>query len=460
MAVTARSRAPERPCDLLVRDALILTLDPDDRILANGAVAMAGDRIVGVGTAGDEDVRWRPERTIDARGNLLMPGLVNTHNHTPLMVVRGMVEDRGFAPAYLKGVPQGDALGYEEVLALARLGVYETVAAGATTMVDYYRHPGALAEAAAEIGVRAVVCGRIMDTASAGLAAGRRRHDPALGATMLEESLALISRWHGRAEGRLRCDLAPHAPDTCGPETLARVASEAKRLGCLVHTHLCQSRQEVDYVRERDGRTPVETMATAGLLDDRTVAAHCIHMTDADIDRAGAAGVAVAHSPVGNLASGRSAPILDLKAKGARITLCTDTKSGDMFEAMRAAVASARIRGAEFEPKAREVLRWATSGGASALRLGEDVGCIAPGRKADLILLDRTRPNLVPVIDGIGIVVHSGRGSNVDTVIVDGNVLIERGRAVAFDGEEIVGTAQAVAERLWARHGTRPVTLR
>ena len=459
MAVMARPRDSEKPCDLLIRDALILTLDSDDRILANGTVAIAGDRIVGVGAAGGEGVRWRPERTIDARGNLLMPGLVNTHNHSPLMIVRGMVEDRGFAPAYLEGVPQGDALGYEEVLALARLGVYETVAAGATTMVDYYRHPGALAEAAAEIGVRAVLCGRIMDTASAGLDAGRRRHDPAVGAAMLEESLDLISRWNGKADGRLRCDLAPHAPDTCGPETLTRVAAEAVRRGCLVHTHLCQSRQEVDYVRERDGRSPVETMAAAGLLHDRLIAAHCIHMTDADIERAGAAGIAVAHSPVGNLASGRAAPILALEAAGARITLCTDTKSGDLFEAMRAAVASARIRGAEFEPKAPDVLRWATNGGASALRLGEDVGCVAPGRKADLILLDRTHPNLAPVIDGIGIVVHSGRGSNVDTVIVDGHVLIERGRAVAFDGDEIVGTAQAVAERLWARHGTRPVTL-
>ena len=356
-------------------------------------------------------------------------------------------------------MPQGDALGYEEALALARLGVYEAVASGATTIVDYYLHPGALAEAAVEIGVRAVLCGRIMDTTSAGLASGHRRHDPAVGASLLAESLDLIARWSGAADGRLRCDLAPHAPDTCGPETLARVAAEADRLGCLVHTHLCQSRQEVDYVRERDGQSPVETMAAAGLLHDRLIAAHCIHMTAADVRDAGAAGIAVAHSPVGNLASGRAAPILDLAAAGARITLCTDTKSGDMFEAMRAAIASARVRGAEYEPKAPDVLRWATTDGASVLRLGDRIGCVAPGRKADLILLDRSHPNLSPVIDGLGIVVHSGRGSNVDTVIVDGRVLIEGSRAAAFDGDAIVAAAQAVAERLWARHGTRPVTL-
>ena len=163
MSTTAKT------CDLLIREALILTLDADDRILANGTVAVSGDRIVSVGPADAHRVRWLPGKTLHAGGNILMPGLVNTHNHSPLMIVRGMVEDRGFAPAYLKGVPQGDALGYEEALALARLGVYEAVASGATTIVDYYRHPGALAEATAEIGVRAVLCGRIMDTTSASL---------------------------------------------------------------------------------------------------------------------------------------------------------------------------------------------------------------------------------------------------------------------------------------------------
>ena len=129
------------------------------------------------------------------------------------------------------------------------------------------------------------------------------------------------------------------------------------------------------------------------------------------------------------------------------------------FEAMRAAIASARVRGAEYEPKALDVLRWSTTGGASVLRLGDRSGCIEPGRKADLILLDRSHPNLSPVIDGVGIVVHSGRGSNVDTVIVDGRVLIEGGRATAFDGDGIVAEAQVVAEKLWARHGTQAVTL-
>ncbi len=446
------------PCDLLIDHVLALTQRAEDPIVPDAAIAVVGDRIAALGPSPEVRGRFSARRTIDGRGGVALPGLVNSHNHSPLMIVRGMVEDRGFAPAYMAGVPQGDALSHEEALALARLGVFEALAAGATTIVDYYLHPSALAEAAAEIGVRAVVCGRIMDVDSGMLAGGERAHDPGLGERHLRESLDLIDAWDGRADGRLRCDLAPHAPDTCSPRLLAEVGAEARRRGRMLHTHLCQSALEVDYVRHRDGCSPVETLEAAGVLDERLLAAHCIHMSDADVARAGGARIAVAHSPVGNLASGRAAPILDLQAAGARITLCTDTKSGDLFEAMRAAIASARIRGARYEPKAPEVLRWATTAGAAALGLEAEIGTIAPGRKADLVLLDARHPNLAPVIDGYGIVVHSARGGDVDTVLVDGRILIEGGRPVAFDGDGIVADAQRVAERLWARHGTVPVT--
>ena len=128
----------EKACDLLIKNALTLTLDADDRIIAHGFVAVSGDRIVSVGPEDDHRGRWLPGKTLDAGGNILMPGLVNTHNHSPLMIVRGMVEDRGFAPAYLKGVPQGDALGYEEAPP-SPLG--DEPGLRRETIVDYYVHP-------------------------------------------------------------------------------------------------------------------------------------------------------------------------------------------------------------------------------------------------------------------------------------------------------------------------------
>ena len=183
--------------------------------------------------------------------------------------------------------------------------------------------------------------------------------------------------------------------------------------GCI-HTHLAQSRDEVEWVRARDGSSPVELLEECGLLDARLIAAHCIFLDPPDIARAGANGLTVAHAPIGNLRAGNVAPVLDLEAAGARIALCTDTMSGDLFEAMRTAIAAARVGaggGGSIENAdldARKALGWATRGGAAALGLGDRIGSIEPGKKADLVLLDPAAPSLAPVVDGYGIVVHSG----------------------------------------------------
>lgn len=168
----------------------------------------------------------------------------------------------------------------------------------------------------------------------------------------------------------------------------------------------------------------------------------------------------VAHSPIGNAKAGDIAPILALAEAGARIALCTDTMSGDMVEAMRWAVSMQRVRsGGRMVLDAATALGWATRAGAAALGLEAEVGAIAPGLKADLVLLDRASPTLAPVVDGPGILVWSASGHDVDTVLVDGRVVLAGGRPTLADGAEIVREAQAVAERLWQRAGRRPVTL-
>ena len=450
------------PCDLVVCNALVLTLDDDGRVLPGGAVAVAGDRIAALGPSADVAARFAARETLDARGGILLPGLVNVHNHTPLMITRGMVEDLGFAPAYTPGIPQGQALGFEEALALARLGVYELLRAGSTTVADYYRHPKALAQAVVELGLRGIVGGRIHDIDMPALARGERRHHPAIGRATLDESLDLAATYGAHPSGRIRCDLAPHAPDTCSAGLLREVremAEEENAAGCI-HTHLGQSRDEVEWVRARDGLRPAELLDECGLLSWRLIAAHCIFLDEAEIARAGARAITVAHAPIGNLRAGHVAPILALEAAGARVALGTDTMSGDLFEAMRAAIASARVgaggRIVGVALDARKALGWATREGASALGLADCIGSLEAGKKADLVLLDPHAPNLAPVVDGYGIVVHSGSGHDIDTVVVDGRVLLRHGRPVGFDGERIVREAQAVAERLWGRHGGRP----
>lgn len=437
--VNARLLCPEGgympSCDIEIRDGIIAN------ILPAGSLPPSEDGV---------------ER-IDARRGIAQPGFVNTHNHSPLTIVRGMVEDRGFAPAYTPGVPQGHWLSEDDTLALARLGILELLSAGSTTIVDYYRMPQALARAAEEIGVRAQIGGRVMDADTAALADGRFVHDPALGDQTLGAAVDLVETWDGRGNGRISTILAPHAPDTCSRGMLERFAELAASTGKQVHTHLAQSTMEVEQIRHREGMSPVEFLEDTGLLNPNLVAAHCIYLSEADVQRAGRAGIVVAHAPIGNAAFGAAAPVVALRDAGARITLCTDTKSADMFEAMRFALSAARTReaaatgSASLALDAREVFGWATSSGARALHGHRATGTLKKGDPADLVLLDHDAPNLSPVIDGFGIVVHSGSGANVRFVFCEGECLLRDGRPTRVDASEVIASAQAVAERLWAR---------
>jgi 5-methylthioadenosine/S-adenosylhomocysteine deaminase len=435
--------------DLLIDNLSLVSGDAPLR--RDHTVAIAGNTIAAVGPR-EDFATANANRRIDGRGGLCCAGLVNTHNHTPIMSVRGMVEDRGFAPAYTPGIPQGHWLGDEETYALARLGLAELLCQGCTTVVDFYARPDALARAMAESGLRGFVGGRIMDVDTAALASGRFELDTDLGETTLADNLALIEAWDGKADGRITCILGPHAPDTCSPAMLRRVADIAERDGRIVHTHLAQSRIEVDRVTAIYGKRSTQVLDEAGLLNGRLIAAHCIHLDAEDIRRMADSGAAVAHAPAGNATGGAVAPITDLVTAGVPMTLCTDSKSGDMFETMRMAIRVARIRAhGEFVLDAATVLDWATVGGADALGLAGRVGRIAPGQLADLIVLDAAAPNLRPVVDGVGILVHSANGANVRTVVCDGRVVLDEGRPTLFDLDEVIADAQTIADALWAR---------
>lgn len=387
---------------------------------------------------------------IDARGALCLPGLINSHNHSPLMVVRGMVEDRGFAPAYIPNVPQGHWLSDEDTLALARLGVMEMLCAGATTIVDYYRCPEALAQAAQDFGLRALIGGRVMDMDTEALSQGRFERDPALGEATLRAAIEVQEKWDGK--GRITTILAPHAPDSCSRDMFTEMRRLAEMSGKQVHTHLSQSQMEVDQIKAREGMTPTEFLDDLGLLNADLIAAHCIFMSEDDVARFGAAGAVVTHAPIGNASFGAAAPIKALRDAGATITLCTDTKSADMFEAMRMAIAAARWRaGMSFDLDAAEVFGWATTAPARALRPMTATGRLTVGGPADLILLDPEAANLRPVIDGFGIVAHSGSAANVKDVMVAGEWLVRDRRPTRMNPETVIADAQKTADRLWTR---------
>ena len=433
----------------LIDDVHLLT--PGRPLMRHAALRLEAGRIA---WTGPREQAAPAAQCLDGRGALCLPGFVNTHNHTPLMIVRGMVEDLGFAPAYTPGIPQGHWLSDEQTYLLARLGQMELLMAGCTTVVDYYRRPDALAQAARETGLRAFVGGRVMDADGAALAEGRFERDAALGERTLRDALDLIARWDGAEGGRIRAVHAPHAPDTCSRGLLQELARLAQADGRPVHTHLAQSPLEVDHVRAREGRTPVQLLDEVGLLNPTMFAAHGIFMDEADIARAGRAGLHLCHAPIGNATFGAFAPVLALRDAGADITLCTDTKSADMFETMRMAIVAARARAQRFVLDATTVFDWATAGGARALGL-PDLGRLEPGCRADLVLLDPEAPNLLPVVDGVGIVVHAGCAANVRHVFRDGEHLVADRRPTRLDADAVRREAQAVADRLWAQARAR-----
>lgn len=446
-----------QPCDLIVGGDLVLTLDEQGRILRNGALAVSDGRIVDIGAAAEIQARWSATTHVDGKDRLVMPGLVNVHNHTPLMITRGMIEDIGFAPMYTPGIPQGHWLDADDAYALSSLGMYELLRAGCTTVVDYYRYPSSCARAAAELGLRGVIAGRVHDADPAALAVGRYEHRTEVGLASLRENAELIERWNGHDGGRIRCDWAPHAPDTCSDDLLREVGHLAEAHGGNLHTHLAQLPIEVEAVQARSGVTPARLLDKLGLLNERLIAAHCIHMERADIELCGKAGITVAHAPIGNAKGGRIAPIVELRDAGARIALCTDTFSGDLIEAMRWSIAMQRIDRQGNVLDARTVLDWGTREGAAALGMGKEIGSLEIGKHADIVMLDNRSPSLAPLIDGYGVLVHSASGRDVDTVIVGGRIVLAGGQPVNVDGAEIVTRAQSVADRLWQRAGRAPI---
>jgi 5-methylthioadenosine/S-adenosylhomocysteine deaminase len=439
--------------DLLLTGATVATVDAADTVIADAAIGIAAGRIAWVGAASALPPGARAARTLALRGRLIVPGFVNVHTHAILSMVRGVAEDLGFAPAYTPGIPHGHDVTEDEAVALARLGAVEALTFGSTLINDTYVHADLTLPAMAGLGMRAWSCGRIHDADFSLIGDGRWEHHASIGERTLGEALALADRWHGAFDGRAGVQLAAHAPDTCSDELLRLIAGESARRGLRVNTHLVQSRKEVEQVMRRSGRTPPQLLEEVGLLNDRLLAAHCIWMDDADIERCGRAGIHVAHIPKGNATGGTAAPTSKLRRAGARLTLGSDNMHADVVEVMRWALAIGRLQEAKVDDawQPEHVLRMATIDGARAMGLDAEIGSIEPGKKADLVAFDFRRPHLVPCIDPVGNLVHVAQGRDVEHVWVDGEQVVESGRPTKADLDAILGDAQRAADALWRR---------
>ncbi|MFD0666993.1 amidohydrolase family protein [Ramlibacter sp. MAHUQ-53] len=437
--------------DLLLRDALVLTADPAQPLLRGGCIGIQGGRITWL--AAEPPERFEARRTLSLQDRIVTPGFVNTHLHAILVMVRGVAADLGFAPSYTPGIPKGTQVNPEQARALARLGALEALLAGSTVIGDNFVHADITAEAMADLGVRLCPSWRIHDVDFARVAHGDWHHDPAIGARTLQAGLELLERW--KDHPRVRVNLAAHAVDTCSEGFLREVAQAAARHDLVVSTHLGQSVVEVERVKARTGRTSTEVLEETGLLNHRLMGGHCIYVTPSDIERLARAGAHAVHIPKCNAASGRLAPTPALKRAGVNIALATDTQHGDMVELMRWALATARVQegGVADDWQPHHVFHMATLGGAMALGQDAEIGSLALGKKADLVVFDARRPHLRPHVSPLGSLVHCGQGRDVEMVLVDGEVLVEGGLPTRVNLEAVCREGEAAARELWAAEG-------
>ncbi len=425
------------PGRLRLRAGLALDVDAvqgaRDVVVADGRIAA----IEPAGTAPRAD-----ERLLGGGGFLLMPGLVNAHTHLSMSLLRGVGADLPLARWLAERIFPAEArMTREDVYWGAALGAAEALLSGTTAVVDMYFHEDAVADACLALGIRASLA---MGLAGSGDEFERQ----------LEARALAVAAWRAEGHERVELRLGPHAPYTCPPPSLRLVAEAAARVGCGIHIHLSETASEVEEALQAYGRTPVALAAEAGLLARPTQAAHVVWPRPGDAELLAAAGAVVAHCPASNLqlASGM-APSVELAGMGVTIALGTDgaasTPSLDMFEAMRLAWLLGKGRRLDASrPSARDVFAWATVGGAAALGRS-DIGRIALGQRADLVLVDIERPGLWPLPDDpYGAVVASLRGSDVHTVVVDGEVVVDAGRLVAMDAAELRHEGLGRAARL------------
>jgi 5-methylthioadenosine/S-adenosylhomocysteine deaminase len=433
--------------DLIVKGGPLLTFDDEDSRHTRGIVCVKGGMIEAVGDEFEIGGDYEAERTIDAGGDLIMPGLINGHTHAAMSVLRGYADDLAFDEwLFNRMIPAEEKLMDEDMVYWGTLvSAAEMLRSGITTCADAYFFASAAARAFKDAGMRAVVAQGVMDGPKPQWADDDARTE------VLRSFLADGSAGAG---GLISPALFVHAPYTATPETYRQAKRLADDHGALLFTHVSESEREVARIKEQYGATPVRLLAREGILSDTFVGVHAVWIDPEEIEILSQYGASVIHCPGSNakLANGL-APVTALLAAGIPVGLGTDGPASnnrqDLFYEMDfCAKAHKLVTRDPARMDARTVLKMALYLGAEALGLEETVGSLVPGMAADMIILDLSRPHAAPLFSYESHLVYSARGFDVKATIVGGRVVHHWGKILTFDEAEALTKAYEIIKKL------------
>lgn len=426
---------------ILIKNAIILNPGENDCLKTTSSVLIKDDIIAEIG----DNITEKADKVIDGEGKILMPGLINTHTHLSMTLFRGLADDLSldtWLNDYIWPV-EAHLNGYYCYIG-ALLGAVELIKSGTTTFSDMYFYMEDVARAVDESGLRAVLSYGMIDFADE----EKRRAE-------IAANVDLFKNCNNAAEGRIKVFFGPHAPYTASKELLDEVRDLASKFNTGIHIHVAETQKEVEDILEQTGKRPFEYLDDIGFLGPNVVAAHAVWLSEEEIDIIMDREVKISHNPCSNmkLASGIS-PVANMLSHDICVSIGTDGASSnnnlDLIEEMKTASLLQKV--ATLDPKvltSEETVAMATINGAHTLGLENEIGSIEVGKKADLILIDTDEANMTPDSSCISSnVVYAAKGSNVDTTICNGKILMENRKLTTLDEEEIYKKARAAIVEL------------
>ncbi len=442
------SAAESPSADFVVEGQYVVTMDENQNVIPDGAVAIKDGLIIALGSAESINAQYTATERIKGDNRIVMPGLVNGHSHAAMTLLRGVADDLALMdwlnnyifPAEVEFV---DA---EFVRIGTELACWEMIRGGTTTFVDMYYFPDVIADVVESCGMRAMISATVID---------QRSPDAENASDSIRKGLEFIGRWKDK-NGRITPIFGPHANYTLNADQLKETRAAANDAGVSISIHMSESPFELQYSKDTFGMTSIEFYDSIGFLDGPTIAAHVVWPTKSEIPVLAERKVGVIHNPSSNMkiASGVS-PVTDMLRAGVRVGLGTDGAASnndlDMWEEMRLAAFLQKVDRMDPEVlSAQTVLTMATSGGAEAIGMRDQIGALSVGMKADLIQVSFDDVHFVPTYDVISHLVYVADEQDVATVIVDGKVLMREYRVLTVDTNRVTQEARALAHRIQA----------